>query len=124
MADESKWILLRGRAPFSRSGSRANLAGDCSEGKRDEMSSVLIIGGGFGGVVAAESLAQRLGPEHQITLVSRRREFTFFPALVRLAFGRCALEEVFYDLERAMLSRRIEFVQAEILSLDHGSRAV
>jgi sulfide:quinone oxidoreductase len=88
------------------------------------MSSVLIIGGGFGGVVAAESLAQRLDPEHQITLVSRHREFTFFPALVRLAFGRCALEDVFYDLERAMLSRRIEFVQAEILSLDHGSRAV
>ncbi|HKQ77595.1 MAG TPA: FAD-dependent oxidoreductase [Blastocatellia bacterium] len=88
------------------------------------MANVLIIGGGFGGVVAAESLAQRLGPEHQITLVSRHREFTFFPALVRLAFGRCALEDVFYDLERAMLSRRIEFVQAEILSLDHGSRAV
>jgi NADH dehydrogenase FAD-containing subunit len=34
------------------------------------MANVLIIGGGFGGVVAAESLAQRLDPEHQITLVS------------------------------------------------------
>jgi len=88
------------------------------------MASVLIIGGGFGGVVAAESLSQRLSPEHQITLVSRHREFTFFPALVRLAFGRCAMEDVFYDLENAMLSRRIEFVQAEVFSLDPGSRAV
>ncbi len=88
------------------------------------MASVLIIGGGFGGVVAAESLAQRLGPEHQITLVSRHREFTFFPALVRLAFGRCALEDVFYDLERAMLSRRVEFVQAEVFSLDPTLHAV
>src|SRR5262245_3660678 len=124
MADESKWIPLRGRAQFSRSGSRANLAGNCSEGKRDAMSCVLIIGGGFGGVVAAESLAQRLGPEHRITLISRHREFTFFPALVRLAFGRCALEDVFYDLEKAMLSRRIDFIQAEIITLDPGSRAV
>ena len=88
------------------------------------MARVLIIGGGFGGVVAAESLAQRLGPEHQITLVSRHREFTFFPALVRLAFGRCALEDVFYDLERAMLSRRVEFVQAEVFSLDPTLHAV
>lgn len=87
------------------------------------MANVVIIGGGFGGVMAAESLAQRLGPEHQITLVSRHREFTFFPALVRLAFGRCALEDVFYDLEKAMLSRRIEFVQAEVFSLEPFSRA-
>jgi len=88
------------------------------------MASVLIIGGGFGGVMAAESLARRLDPEHRITLVSRHCEFTFFPALVRLAFGRCAPEDIFYDLEKAMLGRRIEFVQAEILSLDPGSRAV
>jgi sulfide:quinone oxidoreductase len=88
------------------------------------MASVLIIGGGFGGVMAAESLAQRLDPEHQIMVVLRHREFTFFPALVRLAFGRCALEDVFYDLEQAMLSRRIEFIQAEILSLDPFSHAV
>jgi len=88
------------------------------------MSNVLIIGGGFGGVIAAEALAQRLDPEHGITLVSRHREFTFFPALVRLAFDRCALEDVFYDLEQAMFSRRIEFIQAEVLSLDPFSHSV
>jgi sulfide:quinone oxidoreductase len=88
------------------------------------MAHVLIIGGGFGGVVAAESLAERLGPEDQITLVSRHREFTFFPALVRLAFGRVAVDDVFYDLEQAMLSRRIEFLQAEIVALDPNARHV
>lgn len=31
------------------------------------MSRVLILGGGFGGVVAAEALAQQLGEAHQIT---------------------------------------------------------
>jgi len=35
------------------------------------MAKVLILGGGFGGVVAAERLAEQLGDEHQITLVSR-----------------------------------------------------
>jgi len=31
------------------------------------MARVLILGGGFGGVVAAERLAERLSDEHQIT---------------------------------------------------------
>jgi hypothetical protein len=51
----------------------------------------LIVGGGFGGVVAAESLAKRLGSEHEITLVSRSRKFLFYPALETLGIGFNAL---------------------------------
>ncbi len=47
------------------------------------MVKVLIVGGGFGGVVSAESLAKRLGNEHEITLVSRSRKFLFYPGPVR-----------------------------------------
>ena len=53
------------------------------------MANILILGGGFGGVVAAESLAKQLGDGHQLTLISNNRNFTFYPELVRLAFGRC-----------------------------------
>ena len=88
------------------------------------MANVLVIGGGFAGVVAAEDLAKKLGPEHQITLISRQHEFTFYPALVRLAFGHCRLEHVFYDLRQAMLDRRIDFVQAEIARPDPDARQV
>jgi len=35
------------------------------------MANILILGGGFGGVVAAESLAKQVDGERQITLVSR-----------------------------------------------------
>jgi sulfide:quinone oxidoreductase len=78
------------------------------------MARVIVLGGGFGGVVAAERLARTLGPEHQITLVSRRPDFIFYPALVRLAFGHCRPEDVFYDLRLAMLDRRVEFIEAEV----------
>jgi sulfide:quinone oxidoreductase len=73
------------------------------------MAKILIVGGGFGGVVAAESLAKKLGTEHQITLVSRSRTFLFYPALVRLAFGRGEPDDVSFDLRAAMLNRRIQF---------------
>ena len=58
------------------------------------MANVLVLGGGFGGLVAAARLAKLLAPEHQITLVSRSRRFVFYPALVRLAFGGCEPDDI------------------------------
>jgi sulfide:quinone oxidoreductase len=88
------------------------------------MAKVLILGGGFGGVVAAERLAGQLGDEHQITLVSRSRQFVFYPALVRLAFGKCQKEDVTFDLRHTMLSRRVNFVEAEVAHIDPFERKV
>jgi len=82
------------------------------------MANVLILGGGFGGVVAAEALAKTLAPEHQITLVSRKSRFTFYPALVRLAFGECETEDISYDLRDTMLDRRVRFIEAEVARVD------
>jgi len=86
------------------------------------MATVLILGGGFGGVVAAERLAQQLGDEHHITLVSRESQFIFYPALVRLAFGKCEPDDVSFDLRRSMLNRRINFIQAEVARIDLTER--
>jgi sulfide:quinone oxidoreductase len=86
------------------------------------MARVLILGGGFGGVVAAETLAQQLGDEHQITLVSRDSRFVFYPALVRLAFGKCEPDDVSFDLRRSMFNRRINFIQAEVARIDPAER--
>lgn len=86
------------------------------------MAKVLILGGGFGGVVAAEALAQQLGDEHQITLVSRDDQFVFYPALVRLAFGKCEPDDVTLDLRRSMLNRRIDFIQGEVARIDPTQR--
>lgn len=88
------------------------------------MAKVLILGGGFSGVVAAERLAQQLGDEHQITLVSRSRQFVFYPALVRLAFGRCEKSDVSFDLRASLLDRRVNFIEAEVAHIDPFERKV
>jgi sulfide:quinone oxidoreductase len=82
------------------------------------MANVLILGGGFGGVVAAERLAKTLGRGHQLTLVSRSPRFTFYPALVRLAFGKCEPDDVSFDLRGAMLDRRVRFLEATAARVD------
>src|ERR1044071_4084643 len=88
------------------------------------MARILILGGGFGGVVAAERLAERLGDEHQITLVSRSHQFVFYPALVRLAFGKCGRDDVCFDLRESLLSRRVNFIEAEVARIDPLERKV
>jgi sulfide:quinone oxidoreductase len=88
------------------------------------MAKVLILGGGFGGVVAAERLAEQLGDEHQITLVSRSRWFVFYPALVRLAFGKCHREDVSFNLRHTLLNRRVNFIEAEVARIDPVERKV
>jgi sulfide:quinone oxidoreductase len=86
------------------------------------MARILIAGGGFGAVVAAESLAKQLDPEHQITLVSRSRQFIFYPDLVHLAFGKCQPADIAFDLREAMLDRRVQFVEGEIARIDPEAR--
>jgi sulfide:quinone oxidoreductase len=88
------------------------------------MANVVILGGGFAGVVAAESLAKKLGPEHQITLVSRRRGFVFYPALVRLAFEHANASDISFDVRDAMLDRRVRFVQAQVAHVSPHDRRV
>lgn len=88
------------------------------------MAKVLILGGGFGGVVAAERLAEQLGDEHQITLVSRSRQFVFYPALVRLAFGKADPADVSFDLRQTLLNRRINFIEAEVAYIDPFEKSV
>ena len=88
------------------------------------MAKILILGGGFSGVVAAERLAEQLGDDHQITLISRSRRFIFYPALVRLAFHKCGPDDVAFDLRRAMLNRRVNFIEAEVARIDPNSQKV
>jgi sulfide:quinone oxidoreductase len=88
------------------------------------MAKVLILGGGFAGVVAAERLAEQLSDDHQITLVSRSRQFVFYPGLVRLAFGKCQPADVSFDLRQTTLNRRINFIEAEVARIDPSARNV
>jgi sulfide:quinone oxidoreductase len=88
------------------------------------MARVLILGGGFGGVVAAESLVKQLSDDHQITVISRTSRFLFYPALVRFAFRKCEPDDVSFDLRKTMLNRRVSFIEGEVAHIDPYDRKV
>lgn len=87
------------------------------------MAHLLILGSGFGGVVAAKALATTLGSEHRITLISLNNRFVFSPA-VRLALGECEIGDISFDLREAMLSRRVQFLEAQVAPIDPYSHSV
>jgi sulfide:quinone oxidoreductase len=88
------------------------------------MANILILGGGFGALSAAESLLENLTSEHQITLVSRSQRFVYHPSLVDLAFGNQTIDEISHDLRDAMHNHRIRFVRGEVARVDPHERRV
>src|SRR5688572_16532560 len=61
-----------------------------SSQKRKEvkyMAKILILGGGFAAVSAAETLTSAVNAGHEVTLVSKSTELTFYPAIVPMVFG-------------------------------------
>lgn len=88
------------------------------------MANILILGGGFGGLMTAERLVSSLDSTHQITLVSPNRNFTFYPALVHLAFGDCEPEDLQFDLQIKLNDLGVRFIQGETLRINHHRKTV
>ena len=88
------------------------------------MANILILGGGFGGLIAAEKLASEFGTEHQITLVSKSRKFIFYPALVQVAFGKFKPGDISFDLRKKLSDIGVRFSQGEVIRVDVKSRSV
>lgn len=88
------------------------------------MGNILILGGGFAGLMAAEKLASALDSTHQIILVAPNRKFTFYPALVQLAFGECDADEIQFDLAAKLSEIGVQFIEGEVIRVNSERRAV
>ncbi len=90
------------------------------------MKNILILGGGFGGLMTAEHLTKLLGSSsgHRITLVAPNDKFTFYPALVRLAFGDCTADDITFDLHEKLNELNVRFVRGEVIKLNTNLKRV
>lgn len=77
------------------------------------MQSLLILGCGTAGTMAANRLRRRLGDDWQITVVDQNDQHVYQPALLFVPFGKYPPKRITKS-RRAQLSPGIEFVQAEI----------
>jgi len=84
---------------------------------------VLVLGAGVGGVVAANRLRRMLNKEHRVVLVDRSPIYSFAPSFPWLMLGQRKLNRISRDL-RKLERKGIEFKAAEITGLDFDNKRV
>jgi len=88
-----------------------------------EGTSTVVLGGGFGGLTAANELRQRLGKEHQVVVIDREPQFSMGLAKLWVLSGRREYGEGARD--RSLLEAKgIKFVEAEAIRIDAAGRRV
>jgi sulfide:quinone oxidoreductase len=78
---------------------------------------ILILGGGTGGLTAANELRRRLGSAHRVVLLDKRGEHLFAPSLLWLMVGARRRAQLTKDL-RTMVAPGVEVVRAAVQEID------
>ncbi len=71
------------------------------------MKTIIILGGGVGGIVTANELSNRLRGEHKIILIEKNKEHTFAPSYLWLMSGSRKKEQISVPL-KSLLEKNIE----------------
>lgn len=88
------------------------------------MAHIIIIGAGLGGVPAAYEMRQRLGGEHQVSLVSETPDYRFVPSNPWVAVGWRKGPEICQPLAEPMARRGIDFVHGRVTHIDAEGQAL
>ena len=83
---------------------------------------ILILGGGIGGIVAATRLRKALPSQHRVVLVEREARHIFSPSLLWLMVGLRGAEQISRTLP-AMVGKKVEIVRGTVDSIDPANRS-
>lgn len=84
---------------------------------------VLILGAGTGGLVAAHRLRRMLDKEHRVILVDRSPVYSFAPSYTWVMLGRRDARRISRDL-RSVEKKGIEFLLGEVQAIDAADKRV
>ncbi len=86
-------------------------------------STVLVLGGGVGGLVTASKLRKRLAREHRVVLVDREERHYFAPSFPWVMVGWREPHSTHRQLS-TLSKKGIEFIQAEVRGIDVEARTI
>lgn len=84
---------------------------------------VVVLGGGVGGVVAANILRKKLPRQHRVVLVEREAKHVFSPSFLWLMIGERSPDQIARPLA-ALSCKGIEVVRGNIEGIDPANRTV
>ncbi len=74
------------------------------------MAKICVIGAGFAGHTAALYLGDKLGREHQVTVINRSPDFVYIPSLVWVGIDRMDIGKTLFDLEKVYRKLNVAFI--------------
>ena len=84
---------------------------------------VLILGAGTGGLVAAHRLRRMLPRQHRVILIDRAPFYSFAPSYTWVMLGKRDTRRISRDL-RSLAKKGIEFVMGEVRAIDPANKRV
>jgi sulfide:quinone oxidoreductase len=84
---------------------------------------ILILGGGVGGIVAANRLRSRLAPEHRVIVVEKNAEHTYAPSFLWLMTGDRRADQIRRPL-KSLLDKGVELKLSSVEAIDLPGRKV
>ncbi len=87
------------------------------------MKQILILGGGTGGLVAANKLCKMLNKEHKITLIDKNNKHIFYPSLLWLLEGKRKTEKIQKPLS-LLRKKGVDFINEEIIKIEPEKKIV
>jgi sulfide:quinone oxidoreductase len=87
------------------------------------MTTTAILGGGFGGIAAANALRRLAPPDHAIVLVDRTPRFHVGAGKTWMMLGERTFEQI-SQVRTALLAAGVRFVQADVTAINLGNRKI
>ncbi len=88
------------------------------------MARIVVVGAGFAGHTAALYLGDRLGRDHEVTVVNRSANFVYIPSLVWVGIGHMAPERTQFPLAPVYRRFGVGFVQGRVDEVHPDERFV
>jgi sulfide:quinone oxidoreductase len=85
---------------------------------------IVVVGSSFAGFTAGVALRERLGAEHDVTVISNCDQFLFRPWLIWVAFGLRSREDITFAIGPALEEHGVRFQHGEVSRLDLERRIV
>jgi sulfide:quinone oxidoreductase len=84
---------------------------------------IVILGGGVGGIVLANELRGLVHPEHRIVLIEKNRQHAFAPSFLWLMTGDRQPEEISRDVQQ-LVHKGVQLLHGEARGIDLGAHRV
>lgn len=85
---------------------------------------ILILGGGWGGLTAAHALKAMLPADYRIAVIEKRKSFIFYPSFIRAIIGEKQDAKHIERSLKTLLRKDLEIINEEVININPNTKTV